>query len=255
MKYPGRMGIHLSLHVMPGSVQPERWRQIYDEVLGLLAGHPSRLLGIDWREVGGVRLAVHTTSIERTKAASGARELCVVGDLTSKRTAESFVLPRELAECLRCQTEAPGGPDVLLCLPDVCDDDGPCAPDLFGGKTQGRPFHIPLLAAAMVVESGLPGTAAVGGDVGLEDAREARTWAEAVLGREVELPVRLDAPRLLRRLAPHLSGPALVRKARQVQLGEDREELLGELCACADQELIEAWYLDDVRLRDEDEAG
>ena len=82
---------------------------------------------------------------------------------------------------------------------------------VFSGSP-GAPCELPLLAAAMVVESRFLRWAMVHGDFGREEAEAARRWAEAVLGRPIALPVRVEAWQLVERLAPRFEGLALVRR-------------------------------------------
>jgi hypothetical protein len=59
----------------------------------------------------------------------------------------------------------------------------------------------------MVVEERFPKHAMVWGDIDRGQAEEARRLAAPILGREVPLPVRVDAPRLLERLGALARAP------------------------------------------------
>lgn len=73
-----------------------------------------------------------------------------------------------------------------------------------GAKTQGEPYHLPLLAVAMMLEDRFPRSAIVTGDLHEAHACEAAAYAEGVLGYRPAMPIVLDANRLRERLLPML---------------------------------------------------
>jgi hypothetical protein len=102
--------------------------------------------------------------------------------------------------------------DVLVAVvSDVALHDG--APrgysSFLGGKTQGLPIHVLLVALGMVVENALPGIAMVYGDLSLADCEQAQSGASAILGQKLELPVVAEVSRMRGRLAAGLDAEAI----------------------------------------------
>jgi hypothetical protein len=252
----GLMGVTIHLQVDRRAIDPAAWAEVYDDTLRLLRAHPSGLLGLERREVLGRPVPVYTREIER--ADGDRRAWCVVGDRRSLRVAESFCLTREL--------EPPAPPGCGLApgaggvgLEDLVLQE----PEERGGwsgfqeKTQGEPYHVPVLAAALVVEARFPGAALVWGDIEEDDALEARAWAERVLGREIAAPVLLDAPALLRRLSARWQGEALL-KAYLRRFQGRAAAGLGRIFSAVDRGLAEAWLRAGLRApdpADEEDVG
>jgi len=135
-------------------------------------------------------------------------------------------------------TAGEDAPDILL-----LDPASRPPTEVFGDKTQGRPYHLPLLAAALVVESRLPGAARVWGDFDRDQAEAARTWAEEVLGRPLSLPVAVDAPALHARLARFHEGDRLVAAFASLYLGQP-DQVLAALGAEHGEPALRRWLLD-----------
>jgi hypothetical protein len=86
--------------------------------------------------------------------------------------------------------------------------------ELFGGKTQGLPYHGLVVGLGLLVEQELPGAAVVYGDLSRRDGEVARRGVGAILREEIELPVVVDGERLRRRLGASLRGEALEQAVR-----------------------------------------
>ncbi|MBI4860553.1 MAG: hypothetical protein HY815_09865 [Candidatus Riflebacteria bacterium] len=231
------MGICVTLDIVPNRIDPHQWSAIYDEVLGLLKRHPLGLTGISRREIGGVRLPVYTRAIERDRSNPKRRHWHVVGDATTRKAAASQCMYRDLGHYPSCGDVE----DILL-----FDHDHERPTCVFGDKTQGHPYHIPLLAAAIVVENHLPRYALASGDIDRHQAEKARSWAEEVLGRPLRLPVSVDAATLLERLS-RLFVPARLpeafRRFHRGRFGETTQVLLTAL----DRSAAESWLLEKLR--------
>lgn len=225
VSYPScRVGVHITLDIQPRRIAPRAWRRAFEETLGLLRAHPSGLIGYDTTEIRGRALCVYTDDIERGKGTDNHR-WCVIGDRETLRTAEPQSLYRDLSQYAR---NARSSPDEILLQISV--DEAPGVTNVFGGKTQGEPFHFPLLAAAALIEHRFEGVALVGGNIDRGQAERACGWASEVLGEEISLPVRVDAGALMKRIAPHYEGLALAEAFRQRYLGlqDEVEEILLE---------------------------
>lgn len=219
------MGVYVNLDIDPGQVLAKDWQRVYDDTLRLFQSHPSEILGLGEREVCGQALLVYTRGLE--KVWDGRRAYTVVGDGQSLRFGESFRMPRELLELPhandRLGARSSGGDIVLE------DPEEGYGTRVFGEKTQREPFHIPVLAAAMVAETALAPAAVVSGDIDELEAREARRCVRELLGRRVSIPVLLDAPALLDRLSARFTGPALVDALLHRFIGEQSRGLAAAL--------------------------
>lgn len=225
------MGIHVVLGVRWNAVDPAVWGAVYDETLTLLQAHPSQLLGFARRPLLGRRVTMYTKAIEQDHGAE--RRWSVAGDRRSMRFAEVFSLLRahpgrrsRQGELRVDDADEAGDADLVLQDPELRRADR-----MFGARTQGEPYHLPVVAAGLVVEARLPGSALLWGDIDEADARKAKQWAEEILGRELPMPVLLDAPALLRRLSRRWTGEALIHAFVRRFLGEPAAGLASALAA------------------------
>jgi hypothetical protein len=268
------------LDIVPGRIEPADWADAYDEALRLLVTHPSRLLGYDWITVAGIPLPAYTRTVERDQAEPTARRWCVAGERATLATGEPVAMYRDLGRhVVPASTPALAGPspaldDILIAATlDAPAESEPlgralpahpvpspgCAPHVHEsvsapgggiarvfGATSLASYTLPLLAAAMVVESRLPRWAMVHGNFDREQAEAARRWAEGVLGRPIALPVRVDAWRLVERLGPSLEGQALARAVERLYLAppETKDATLLRIFGRAD---AETWWLGKLR--------
>ena len=81
---------------------------------------------------------------------------------------------------------------------------------MFSSKTQGCPYHLAVLAMAMLVEHRFPTAAVVSGDIDAAQAVRAAQWVHGVLGQELRLPVCVDPQALRDRLGRYYSGEQMV---------------------------------------------
>ncbi|WP_437828767.1 hypothetical protein [Sorangium sp. So ce1153] len=190
------MGVHVILDIDPRGIDEAEWAATYDETLALLEAWQPRLLGWGWRSIEGVRVPMYMRSLRHY--GDDPRRVCwsVVGDRDSLQTAECQSLYRDLGRYAARRGQCPDGDIVVTAaMPDRGDTSDPVR--VFGGKTQSCPYHFALLAAAMLVEERFPRHAMVSGDIDRGQAEEARRLAAPILGRDLPLPVRVDAPRLI----------------------------------------------------------
>jgi hypothetical protein len=223
------MRIHIGLHVFPDRIRNEDWAAVYDDSLRLFQALPGGPLGLASRAVAGHSLNVYTPNIE-TDWGEG-RSFSVCGDGASLCTAGTFRMPRALPRVAPPAHEARR--DIALGDPERRFG----GHTIFDASTASAPFHIHVLAAAMIVEDRFPGAAIVTGDIAEEDAEEARVRASRHLGRPVALPVLLSAEALWQRLGARHAGQARLAAFRRRYLGDERRALArlfaGPLCATA----------------------
>lgn len=252
-----RMGVHVHLAVAVDRISRTAWREIYDKARRVAKQWTPRPLSVAWRQIGAVRVAQYTLDLETTDG------LHIVGDAETLTTGESFRFPANPG-CASPSSDGPLTPshdDVLVAVARRNDPEAEprCWHDLFGAKTQGLPYHVLIVALGLLVESSLPGTAVVYGDISLQDGQEARCAIARILGEELELPVVVDDDRLRRRLAAGLRADALeeaIDELREPDLpfgailgdllgrirdspdGRMRHELEHAVCSCRDLNLL-----------------
>lgn len=211
------MGVHVILDIDPHGIDPAAWAIAYEETVKLLTRWRPRLLGWGDRSLHGAnsvgtsslsgspaRVPVYTRSIVFDEASP--TEACwrVVGDRESLQTAECQSIHRDFS---RYSSRGDRGAEVVsdivvaAAAPERDHTGGPVR--VFGDKTQGYPYHLAMLAAAMIIEDHFPRSAMVWGDIDREQSEEANRLAAPILGRDLALPVRVDAPRLIERLRAH----------------------------------------------------
>ncbi|HEU4409630.1 MAG TPA: hypothetical protein VFS43_30525 [Polyangiaceae bacterium] len=216
------MGVHVILDIDPRGIDKRAWARAYDETLTLLRAWRPRLLGWGWRTIEGVQVPMYRHEIERVGDAPRQRCWAVVGDQESLQTAECQSLYRTLDHYALPEGE-PDDDDIVAAAAAPSRDDTGGARRVFGDKTQGCPYHFAVLAAAMLVEERFPRRAMVWGDIDRGQAEEARRLAAPLLGRELPLPVRVDAERLADRLRVRYGADALPGAFERVFLGDPNE--------------------------------
>ena len=226
------VGVHVVLDIVPQRIDPEAWAEVFEATRALLEAHPARLLGYGFRAVGGVRVPVFTRGVGQGERGSADRRWCVVGDRATLGTGERQRMYRDLGRYVTRVPHRPRAPPIRLAgareraapvdiLTSWADEGAP--PEVvrvFGEGEQSEPCRLPLLAAAMVVETRFPRDALASGRFDREQAEAARRWAKGILGHALALPVRVDAWRLIERLGVRLEGAALVRAVDRLYLAE-----------------------------------
>ncbi|MGC4118211.1 MAG: hypothetical protein QM765_27405 [Myxococcales bacterium] len=208
------MGIHVILDIDPDGIEASAWNAIYEQSLALLEAWQPRLLGYGTRLVEGVRVPLYARTLRSGVGAPDKACWSVSGDRESLRTAECASLYRDLSHYRPRRAKRSQTSDLLLSA--ARRDDGTCeGVRVFGDKTQGHPYHLAVLAAAMLVEERFPLHAMAWGNIDRGQAEKARCLAAPILGRELPLPVRTDPPQLLERLrqafGPDELGDAFLR--------------------------------------------
>jgi hypothetical protein len=186
------LGIHVYLSIEPERIEPERWASLYDEVLRVVRGYPDGAMGLGPLDVQGVETRAYLDECVRDEV------IYISGDRRSRLTGETFVFPRVLPR----PRHPLDGPESLLVKQVLHDEWYPH--HIFGGKTQGLPFHTLILAIAMLAENRLPGLAFATGDIVPADAEPACALLEGVLGGTFDPPIVVDEVRLREHLAEHL---------------------------------------------------
>jgi hypothetical protein len=213
------MGVHVILDINPCGIDKHAWAAVYEETLALLEAWQPRLLGWGVRRIEGVRVPMYTRSIRCEEGDAEEARWSVVGDRDSLLTAECQSLYRDLGHYTGRRTRR-GGDDIVVAAARARNEDTGGPVRVFGDKTQGLPYHFAVLAAAMLVEERFPRHAMVWGDIDRGQAEEARRMAAPILGRELSLPVRVDAARLIERLGARYDADTLPGAFERAFLGE-----------------------------------
>jgi hypothetical protein len=247
--------MHVILDIIPDRIDAAAWADAFEETLRLLEAHPARLLGYGFRAPSGVRVPVYTRRVEQGGSDPAERRWCVVGDRATLGTGERQRMYKDLARYI-VRSPSPRAAivadDILVAAASTAFQaqgtplSAPGAVRVFGEGDQSEPCRLPLLAAAMVVESRFPRHALVMGHFEREHAEVARRWATSLLGRGVALPVRVDAFRLVERLGVALEGAPLLEGVERLLLGPPggRERTLLGLFGRA---VTEPWFLAKLR--------
>lgn len=214
------MGIYIGLEIIPNKINKEDWQKVFEETLQLICSYPFATLITE--DIDGYKRIVLDRTEWKYVNGYGRQEKYwkINGDLESKETGESFTLYSNLDRYSNLREERVKE-DILL---SFAEDDRHGGREVFYSKTQGKPFHIPLLAIAALIESRFPTCACVYGDISREQAQKAVDWANSVLDKPINLPIRVNPEKLLERL-------------QVIEIEEKRLGALYDLCVGANEEV------------------
>jgi hypothetical protein len=152
------MGIRVYLALVEERVSDAKWREVYEKARRVAKEWIPRPLSLAWRGIGSVQVGQYCLDVETPEG------LHVVGDAESLTTAESFVLPASLDGAARSERVSPRvvEGDVLVEVArwlGTGKEGGVSWRELFGGKTQGLPYHGLVVGLGLLVEQELPGAA------------------------------------------------------------------------------------------------
>lgn len=200
------MGIFIYMDVSK-SVKKEEWNQVYAETLQLVKAFPLaerrtvRCKGIDTFCLTPTKEHEMPQSWFDKKPKTGWQ---ADGDYETMRTAETYYLPKDLVEDREPEPDA--GDALLGVLPAYLDydwKDDLCSHTYneWGGKTQGEPYHLYLLAIACLIESRLGKKAFVYGDITRGQCIRAVEMANEFLDEPVDIPDRCSMERFFARVS------------------------------------------------------
>lgn len=190
------MGIYIGIDIIPNKINEQDWEIVFEETLQLIQAYPFATLNVD--SVNGFKRVV----LERAKEQyiEGFEEeegyWKINGDLKSKETGESFTMFSSLNKYSGLKEERLKE-DILLYY---VEDGRPGAREVFYNKTQGKDYHTYMLAIATLIETRFPKCACVYGDISKEQAQKAVDWANSILEKPIDLPIRVNPTKLLERL-------------------------------------------------------
>lgn len=196
------MGVMIFLDIMPKYISDSDWEQVYEESLEIINAYPfldsifdDQTYDINWKYL------THTE--ERALNFSDNKiGWHTIGDEQTFKSAESFILRRKLENYLSELRVAGNCDDILFSRTRNTPIEGleVGTVSVFDSKTQGEPYHIPLLSISCLIESRFPKHAIVYGDVTLGQMEKAVEWANSILKKPIELTERADNEKLLKRI-------------------------------------------------------
>jgi hypothetical protein len=202
------MGIFIRLNFDPRGVKKSAWRKAYSESLKLLNAYEFCNIVNDTETFSDCKW-IYARRAGECKLYDGQTGWRVCGDLPTLNNAESFFLHKDLDYYRKgYKKAAKSSADIYSQF--ACENYYNAktnhiklrATRIFHEKTQGYPYHLYILAIALLIENRFPRKAAVFGDVTLGQMRKAIEWANTVLTDKLELPDRCYDKKLLNRIKP-----------------------------------------------------
>lgn len=196
------MGIFIYAEVSK-SVTKAEWRKVYGETLTLAESfHLAERGTITY---AGRNVICAVPSKERTISGYGYTRTGWFADMDydTLKGAEEYFLPKDLVQEETLDGQA--GDAMMGILPLYLDvdekDERFCHTySLWGGKTQGEPYHMYLLAIACLIEERLGEKAFVYGDITLGQCRKSVEMANKYLKKPIRVPARCEMGRLYGRI-------------------------------------------------------
>ena len=214
------MGIFIHMNISK-SVTKREWEKVYKETLQLVKAFPlAERRKVECKGIETICL-VPTEERKQTYGWNGEKTRwgwLADGDYETMHTAEEYALYRDMIQ--ENEIESNAGDALLGALPAYSKfewDDPRCSHtyDIWGGKTQGEPYHIYLLAIACLIEARLGEKAFVYGDITRGQCRKAVELANKHLVKSIDVPDRCDMDRFYRRVS-------------KLQLSEDEQFIVFE---------------------------
>ncbi len=203
------MGLNVHLYIQYSGICEEKWREVYDESLKLLYAFPTPLLRLDLEKNEEKKRYVLTKKIVKNE---GQEIECwqITGDQISRKRAETFELFRNEIE--RRKSNKNGlqgykpGKHILWANKENLEYSDGNGVNLFGSKTQGYPYHMAVLAVALLIENRFPDNAYLNGDVDDWQIKQIIPWMENILQTPMQAPICVSGERLwkcLSKIFPH----------------------------------------------------
>ena len=199
------MGIHIHLYVSK-SVTKQEWKDVYEESLFLAKAFP--LADLKEINIKGVDTICFVPSHEYEKSNVWRKDIkrigwCTSCDYETLDIAEDYFTPKDLIEDKEFNKDAVDA--IFGAIPlynnfeyeDIYYNQ---IYHLWGNKTQGKPYHMFLLAIACMIESRLGEKAFVAGDITRGQCRKAVEIANKYLEKSIEMPDRCNMEQLYKRI-------------------------------------------------------
>lgn len=240
------MGVYLRLAIIPNRINHDEWREIYEESLALLQAYPGEMMGIQLERINSAERRVYSRKIEHHPDDPKERHWHVVGDFKSKEQGESFVFYYDVDHYRLRETSSKNRDDedgdiIVSIIKEKSD-----FRYVFSDKTQGHPYHISLLAVAMLVEDRFPQYAHASGNIDIHQAKRAQEFIKTVIQREIALPISVDTPRLLQKIHEHYLEKEAITHFQKIFRGNFKDEF-ETLFKISGRPAFTEWFADELR--------
>nr|VFK55235.1 MAG: hypothetical protein BECKTUN1418D_GA0071000_102912 [Candidatus Kentron sp. TUN] len=177
----------------------------------------------------------------------------VVGDSVSGRHAEDFRLFRHRERQFGAFLERQGLPkrsdptkDVLWAPTDSLSYIDGNGVDLFGGKTQGYPYHLAILAVAILLETRFSDKCYLFGDIEPIQVGHMCHWVHKTLNTPLITPICLDGKRLYRRISALYEDPHHAIERFQVLFAGSEVEKFESLLRYAERQTVFDVFMEEL---------
>jgi len=234
------MSVYVSLHIDPEHIDSDRWRTVYQQTLQLLKAWQGDLFAARQENRGPHTRTVLSRKLLCHNGQRGDSCWTVCGDFESKQYGEPFVLHADLNQYRHRGSQLPMATTDDI-LSRIVGESTPNYAKVFHQKTQGLPYHIVVLAAAMWIEHNFPKSAFLSGDIDKAQCQKAARYISNNLGEEVLLPVCVSPDQLLSRLSYFSDGFERLDYFIKVYRGTYTESL-SSLFQYVDQGVVSTWF-------------
>ncbi len=149
--------------MLPEEISQQDWKSVYKETVILMQAYD--FAELKEKNLFDTQIPVYVKSKEHEEP-SRYWETC--GDLGSKKFAETFILYSDIKMYRDAAPSTNNETDILM--------NSESSVVVFDSKTQGYPYHLYILAIAMLIESRFPKFASVSGDIDYLQCIKAKEW-------------------------------------------------------------------------------
>ena len=217
------MGLIIAGVLLPYEITPKQWEQVYEEALRLVNAYDFVDVIDNEEKYARYNLIWRYAEKSTEREIKGHLGVGIYGSYSGCIHAEKFILYRDYDRYLPrkwfsdeiIQPE----PNALLCHDVLIGRHFPsnevdkyqdCQKMVFGGKTQGYPHHVYLLAIGLLLEDRLGKAFTVYGDITRGQIKAAIEWANTVLDNPISLPCVMDNVALFERLQAFVPRESLL---------------------------------------------
>lgn len=238
------MGLSILLYVNFNGIKQEDWDSAYQESILLLSKFPAPLITLAQETIKGQDRFVFTKNIQKDIGTKD-EHWSICGDLISYRRAESFELYRNI-EHYTVISNAISDKDVLFANENDMDFIDGYGLAVFENKTQGYPYHLAVLAVAILLESRFPENTLTNGDFDRNQVENVIKWMKLILSKPVKMPISLDNKRLLSRLDKLYEDKQQIIRRFQALCRDSEEEKLATLLSLRDIAIVKEYWSDQL---------
>lgn len=230
------MGLFIHLIVNFDDIDDKKWEKTYEESLEMLQQFPIPLVTVKAEKINGKKRCVATEDIVENEGLKD-EHWSICGDWDSEQLAENFFLYRyQKARYDNIQKQE--SKNILWAPKGSIDSFYARGNNIFGNKTQGRPFHLAVLAVGILFENRFPNNIFVTGDISKTQAEGILPWMNSVLKEHLKLPIVTDGERLYKKLNELYDEPNLVIERFKTLYSESKEAESNILFKHANREFV-----------------